>query len=226
MPQRENSLVNHNIYHIFNKTLDHKKIFLNPHENRHFINILTYYRSSNVRLRFSKYRTLSPRARMEIYQEIFDPDSFIVNILAYCLMPNHFHLLLRQESTGGIAKYMANCINSFTRHVNIKKSRSGPLFLTQFKAMHIVSDEQLKHVSRYIHLNPFSSHLVPVKEELSHYEYSSYPTFLNGARDPLTHDERVMSLFGNDRLRYQKFVMEQADYQEQLEHLKHTYKWR
>jgi len=226
MPIRENSFVPERIYHIFNKTVDEKKAFASPDSCRHFIQLLQYYRSSNVRVRFSRYRSLPISVRSEIYTEILKPPSFMVNILAFCLMPNHYHLLLKQNSINGISQYMSIVQNAFTRHANIKGSRKGPLFLTQFKAVEVKTDDQLKHVSRYIHLNPNSSHLISSKTNLPKYKYSSYPSYISGSNDSITDDSIVMSLFNNNRSKYEQFVLDNADYQERLENLKHTFKWR
>lgn len=226
MPIRENGFVPERIYHIFNKTIDGNKAFVSRDSCRHFIQLLQYYRSSNVRVRFSRYRSLPISIRSEIYAEIIQPASFMVNILAFCLMPNHYHLLLKQNSINGISQYMSVVQNAFTRRANIQESRTGPLFLTQFKAVEVKSDDQLKHVSRYIHLNPYSSHLISSKTRLSEYEYSSYHSYISGNNDNIIDDSPVMSLFNDNRHKYEQFVMDNADYQERLENLKHTYKWR
>lgn len=226
MPIRENGFAPDRIYHIFNKTVDGNKAFGSRDSCRHFIQLLQYYRSSNVRVRFSRYRSLPISIRSEIYAEIIKPASFMVNILAFCLMPNHYHLLLKQNSINGISQYMSVVQNAFTRRSNIQESRKGPLFLTQFKAVEVKTDDQLKHVSRYIHLNPYSSHLITSKARLSEYEYSSYPSYISGSNNEITDNGVVMSLFNNSRSRYEQFVMDNADYQERLENLKHTYKWR
>ena len=76
-----------------------------------------------------------------------------MEIICYCLMPNHLHLLLRQLMDGGISKFMSNFANSYTRYFNTKSKRKGPVFEGKFKAKRIETDEQLLHLSRHIHLN-------------------------------------------------------------------------
>ena len=94
-----------------------------------------------------------------------DFDQRLVSILAYCVMPNHFHLLLKQEVEGGISTYLRRLTVSFVRYYNILHKQKGPLFESFFKAVLIESENQLLHVSRYIHLNPTSAKLVndPIK---------------------------------------------------------------
>lgn len=83
-----------------------------------------------------------------------------LEIISYCLMPNHFHLLVKQVIDHGIVKCLNNFSNSYTRYFNIRHDRVGPLFQGRFKAVRIETDEQLLQVSRYIHLNPVASSLI------------------------------------------------------------------
>lgn len=225
MPERRTIMKEGNIYHVFNKSLDRKAVFENRRLANAFLEVLFYYRSQNTRVRYSRYKNLLPPQKNEIYHEITDPKHYRISIIAYCLMPNHFHLLLEQHTKNGISEFMAQATNSFTRYYNIMNQRKGQVFLTQFRAVHVKSDEQLKHVSRYIHLNPNSSHVVDTKDHLEDYPFSSYRSYVTDWPDPLVEDDKVLSLFENDRNRYRKFVMQNADYQEKLEYLKHTYKW-
>ena len=82
----------------------------------------------------------------------------VVDLICFCLMPNHFHLLLRQIEEDGIVKFVRNFQIGYSRYLNEKEKRSGALFEGQFKAVRVENDEQLIHVSRYIHLNPYSSY--------------------------------------------------------------------
>lgn len=94
-------------------------------------------------------------------------------------MPNHFHLLLKQTKENGISKLVANFQNSYTRYFNLKNERVGPLFQGVFKALRVKTDEQLIHVSRYIHLNPYSSSVIKSFEELKRYPWSSVEEYLH-----------------------------------------------
>jgi putative transposase len=73
-----------------------------------------------------------------------------VTVIAYCLMPNHFHLVLRQNEDGGISQYLADFQNSYTKYFDLKHRRSGAIFNRQFKAVLIESENQLLHLTRYI----------------------------------------------------------------------------
>lgn len=134
-------------------------------------------------------------------------------------MPNHFHLLLRQIDDAGISKFMANFTNSYTKYFNMKNDRVGPLFQGLFKAVLIEDDEQLMHVSRYIHLNPASSFLVE-PDFLESYEWSSYPDYLGLKNPEIIEKETVLNLFSNEE-QYKQFVLDQAGYARTLETIKH-----
>lgn len=131
-------------------------------------------------------------------------------------MPNHFHLLLKQTSDGGISEFVGKLINSYTKFYNLKYNRVGPLFQGQFKAVLIESDEQLIHVSRYIHLNPITSFLV---KDLSDYEWSSYNEYTNNHKGICKKDE-ILGFF-KDEASYQKFCLDQISYAQNLERIKH-----
>ena len=83
-------------------------------------------------------------------------------------MPNHFHLLLKQTIDNGISHFLSKFTNSYTKYFNTKYNRVGPVFQGVFKSVHIESDEQLMHLSRYIHLNPVVSAVVEKQNLLSY----------------------------------------------------------
>ena len=131
-------------------------------------------------------------------------------------MPNHFHLLIKQLKDGGTSEFISKLINSYTKFYNIKFNRVGPLFQGQFKAVLIKSDEQLIYVSRYIHLNPISSFLV---KDLNKYEWSSYKEYIEGIKG-FCQKEEILGFF-KDTKSYQKFVLNQIEYAQTLEKIKH-----
>ena len=95
----------------------------------------------------------------------------------------------------------------------------GPLFQGAFKAVHIESDEQLLHLSRYIHLNPVSSFMVK-PQELKDYQWSSYPDYTGIADVNFVDSESVMNFFKNP-IKYEEFVLDQADYTKKLTAVEH-----
>ena len=114
---------------------------------------------------------------------------------------------------------MSNFQNSYTRYFNKRHKRDGSLFLDQFKAVRVVSEQQLLHLSRYIHLNPYSSYVVKNFSELKNYQWSSFPEYL-GEKNGFCATEVVLSFFPS-REKYKNFVLNHADYQRGLEIVKH-----
>ncbi len=131
-------------------------------------------------------------------------------------MPNHFHLLIRQLKDKGITNFIGKVCNSYTKYFNIKYNRVGPLLQGEFKSVHIETNEQLIHLSRYIHLNPVVTGIVKKPES---YEWSSYNEYLS--RPQILCDcSIVLDQFESPQV-YQKFVEGQIDYGISLEILKH-----
>ena len=225
MPSRRDIFVNGNIYHIFNKTIDNITVFNNIGIFNLFLELFKYYRLQKAVIRYSHFLKLNPEIKATKEKKLANEDFFKVNILAYCLMPNNFHLLLKQTLDEGIIRFVSDIINSLTRSFNLFHNRKGPLFLPQFRSRRIVSREQLIHVSRYIHLNPYSSKVVRKIEDLEKYRHSSLNEYFNKRKDNLCNTQIVLDEFVSDKDAYKKFVFNNADYQRNLEFLKHAEKW-
>lgn len=169
-------------YHVYNRGLNKRVIFKDAKDYAVFLNLLKRYLSgepikdNNGRL----YESMHGR----------------VELLAFVLMPNHFHLLLYQKDAEAMTKLMHKVTTSYTTYFNKRHKRSGPLFQDRFKASHIYIDEYLQHVSRYIHLNP---------PGYLQYEYSSLPYYRGLRQADWVRPGRVMELFdGDDYLRFLK----------------------
>lgn len=219
MPGRSIPLITNEIYHVFNRGIDYRPTFFNKREYQRAINTLKFYLFSSPPMRLSKFLILSSQQREKIIQGLTEEKEKLVEFITFCLMPNHFHFLLRQTRNSGISKFMSNFQNSFTRYFNTRHERTGPLFLDQFKAVRIETEEQLLHTSRYIHLNPYSSFVVKDLEDLKNYPWSSLPEYLYQKRE-ICQKKIILSFFKN-RVSYEKFISDQADYQRSLEKIKH-----
>jgi putative transposase len=131
-------------------------------------------------------------------------------------MPNHFHLLLRQNGDIALNKVLRRVFISFTRTYNLLKNRQGPLFLPQFKVVEINSQEQLLHVSRYIHLNPYSSAIITDLKTISVCPLTSMPVYQQLKND-LCEPDIILANFENNPKKYLDFVLDNAEYQRKLE---------
>lgn len=226
MPSREDIFQNNNYYHIFDKTIDNREIFALPKLAYEFIRTFIYYRSKKATLRFSKFKSLDLPLQEERQSEIMLKKDFQIGIVSYCLMPNHYHFLLKQLQKNGIRFFMAQILNSFTRYYNILNKRKGPIFLTQFRSKKIYTEEQLIYVSRYIHTNPFASYVVDTIEDIFNYPYSSIKAYLQKENLEKIDREVVLNYFGNNPQKYKEFIIKNADEQKEHKYLKYTEKWQ
>lgn len=220
MPGREIILANNEIYHVFNRGVASLPVFFTRRDYKRALLTLAYYQNTSPPIRYSKLLTLSQALRGELLQKLKKEENFLVEIIAHCLMPNHFHLLLRQLKEGGISKFVGNFTNSYTRYLNTKTKRSGPLFGGKFKAVRAETEEQLLHLTRYIHLNPYTGYIVSEIASLKSYPYSSFPEYLQPATHNLSNPTQILGTFKSLKS-YKNFVTDHADYQRQLGNIKH-----
>ena len=213
-------LVNGEIYHIFNRGVASQPTFLGKRDYDRALESAFYYQNVNPPIKYSKFLSLPIKERTDLLEELFNKKDFLVEVVSYCLMPNHFHFLLRQIQDKGIAKFMSNFANSYTRFFNTKQERSGPLFTGKFKSVRIETQQQLIHVSRYIHLNPYTSFVVKTLKSLEDYPYSSFPEFIGITSLNLCSKNDVSADFKTNEA-YKQFVFDQADYQRSLNLIKH-----
>lgn len=209
MPYRLTPLQTDYFYHIFNRGVEKRKIFNNNSDYQRFLDTLYYYQFKGPKPKFSTFKRFKNKD--------FDRNPKVIEIICYCLMPNHFHLLVRQLQDRGIEEFMRKVLNSYTKYFNTRYDRVGPLFQGTFKAVLIKTDEQLIHLSRYIHLNPVVSELI---EDIDYYSYSSYPIYTGLKNNSLCNIEPIMDYFKLPNS-YINFVKDHEDYAKELETIKH-----
>ena len=209
MPSRTIPFANLEYYHVINRGVAQIPIFTNKVDYKRFINTMLYYKTEGPKPRFSLF---SPSTN-----NLINFEKKLVEIICYCLMPNHFHILLQQQKEGGVTEFVSKLSNSYTKYFNIKNKRSGPLFQGEFKAVHIETDNQLIHLSRYIHLNPLVGF---VTKNLEKYPWSSFLEYAGKSDNNNCSKETVLSQFESPA-EYSKFVLDQEDYAKKLEIIKH-----
>lgn len=197
------SFYNSGYYHIYNRGVEKRNIFMDSWDYSRFMETLDFYRKSPQPQKLSDFR------RKIISLKEVKGQKQLVKIFAYCLMPNHFHLLVQQLADGGITAFVSNLANSYTRYFNTKHERIGALFQGAFKAKFIENDAYLLQLSKYIHRNPKS--LLQWKDKL--YPYSSYRYYLSSEQNSLCDSSFILSYFSSENpgLSYKSFV-EEADY--------------
>lgn len=200
MAYKQAVFANDQIYHVFNRGVEKRIIFLDKRDYQRFIETLNYYRFKNPPTRFS-FRKRLPLLKQK------SNESVLIELVSFCLMPNHFHLLIKQIEEKGISTFISKVTNSYTKYFNTKYRRVGPLLQGSFKAVRMEDDEQLNHVSRYIHLNPLIDFLI---KDLRNYQYSSYLEFV-GNRAGFCQIKYVLENFSS-KTDYEQFVLDQVDY--------------
>lgn len=208
---RKVPIVTNSIYHIFNRGVNKGDIFFSEEDYKRIFDVAVHYKTSTIRFSDS---LPDPGSGGALGISIIQPK---VELLVYCLMPNHFHFLIKQLVDGGITWYMQHLSNSYSHYINTKYKRVGPLFESRFKNVLVETDEQLLHVSRYIHINPIVSNLAG---DLRDYKWSSYLSYLGDHKDNLCEPDLVLGHFASSG-EYEGFVNDQVEYGKELERIKH-----
>ena len=189
---RSFQFANSEYYHIYNRGVDKQKIFLRyGHYSRFLTTIRNILNTGSATPRLSYNQGLALKSK--------------ITLLCYCLMPNHYHLLLQQTTEPGVTEFMHKLDTSYTMFFNKNNHRSGRFFESTFKATKIESEEQFLHVSRYIHLNPVIARLVEKPEQ---WHWSSYREYMNLVSHDLCDTKSILSLFSSNE-KYQKFDQKQ-----------------
>lgn len=210
---------NGEIYHIFNRGIERRKIFGDKREYQRMIDLVNFYRFANLPVRYSRYHELKAFDSTLIWEKLQKLNNLEVSIICYSLMPNHFHFVLKQQKEHGISRFMANISNGYTKYYNIRHLREGPLFQGVFKGVCIETDEQLIHVTRYVHLNPVTSFLIK-SANLENYTWSSFPEYLGINQNSMCEKFDVLSNFSSKE-EYKRFVFDQIHYAQELHKIKH-----
>src|SRR3989339_646882 len=187
---RETSFAENEYYHIYSRGVEKRKIFMNDKDHKRFTALL-YIMNQNQPFRMDDFL----RGNKNNLENIFklEKEKTLVSIVSYCLMPNHFHLILYEHTENGISKFMGKLLTAYSMYFNKKYDRSGPLFTHPFRSEHINNDSQYMYIFSYIHLNPLSIIQKNWKEDgvknkqdaekfLQDYQFSSYQDFIEKNR--------------------------------------------
>ncbi len=186
-----------NYYHLYNRGVNKQDIFREPEDYFYFLSLFKRHLSSEV----SKDSSGRPHTK-------FNED---VELIAFCMMPNHFHLLCYLKEPNGISKLMQSVLTAYSMYFNKKYRRTGGLFEGPFLASRITNDGYLWHVSRYIHLNPLD-----IGSDFKQYPYSSISYFSGDKHADWLHVDKLVKTKDESR-QYLEFV---ADYETMHEDMK------
>ena len=167
-------------YHIYNRGVEKRSIFLNDGDRWRFLTLLLLLQGDVLVPKVSRIVSDVQRWRLEsgIFKDVLA--SREVELVCFCLMNNHYHLVLSEKKEGGISRYMMRLGDSYTKYFNIINERKGHLFESKFQSIHIDENNYLKHLSAYIHLNPHELKSWSGREH--EYPWSSFRNYCGDVR--------------------------------------------
>lgn len=181
MPYREPIFFKGGYYHVYSRGSEKRVIFLDRADKERFLTRVKEYK-----------------------------DKHQISILCYCLMPNHYHLLVQQTTEESLTTFISRLNLAYAMYFNKRYERVGPLFQGRFKAKNIENDEYLVHLSRYIHLNPLE---IVGSIDVEFYHWSSLQYYVGRRKDGLIDTNLIIAYFGgkNGREKYLKFIKDEGE---------------
>jgi len=177
-------------YHVYNRGVEKRPIFIDDQDYRTFLNILKIVLTPKEDLDNAEFINITNKA-----------DS--IDLISYCLMPNHFHFIVKQADETAMSEFMKIIMTAYVPYFNKRYKRVGSLFQGRYKAVLVDRDEYLSHLSRYIHMNPLEEN-----NNLKKYPYSSYKYYLSGSHPKWLRPLIVKDLFTSTE-EYKRFVKDQ-----------------
>ena len=204
---RKHNLVLESIYHIYNRGVEKRQLFMDTKDYLRFIKCLCLFNDSKP--------ILNAEYKFKNLDNIAIKRDMLVDVLAFCLMPNHFHLLLRQREKNGITKFMRKLCVGYANYFNLKHDRVGSLFQGRFKSVLIQNDLQFAYIPYYIHLNPLDLIMPDWRENgvnklsqainfLDSYKWSSHADYLGKPNFPLVSQRELLSEYFEGSVGYKK----------------------
>ena len=185
-------------YHVYNRGVDKQAIFRDDDDYAAFLHLLKRYLDPTDR----SERTANSRP-----YPCYDQD---ITLHAYCLMPNHFHMLMYQITDNGMRQLMKSVTVAYSMYFNKKYKRVGPLFQQRYRAVRMLNEAQFLHSTRYIHLNP---------DSYKSYEWSSYEYYTGARRSAWLKPDPILDCFSSQK-QYLEFVEDYTEKRAELAQLK------
>ena len=212
------SLINNEIYHVYNRGVEKRKVFLDEQDYFRFIHDLFEFNDEapalNIYYRLPHLQSYEVELR-KIGSKETRQRKLLVEILAFCLMPNHYHLLIRQRIDEGTVNFMQKLGTGYTNYFNKRYERVGSLFQGRFKAVLINQEPHFIHLPYYIHLNPLDLEMPQWREKeiedyktamkfLENYRWSSFADYIGKKNFPSITQREFLSKFFNGPEQYKK----------------------
>ncbi|MCK4520854.1 transposase [Candidatus Parcubacteria bacterium] len=212
MPTRKHKLANNEIYHIIIRGVNDSEIFKDINDYyRAIFSIYEFNTINSVDIRQKREQRALTKKNINQGRAFVDNRDLLVEILCFCFMPNHVHLLLKQIKDDGITKFMRKLGSGYASYFNKKYSRKGYLFQGRFFPVHIKTDEQLQVIFAYIHVNSISliepkwkeigiQDIEKVISFLEDYKWSSYPDYIGKKNFPsVTHRNFMLEMMNKEK---------------------------
>ena len=184
-------------YHVYNRGVAKQKIFGDVDDYKKFLGLLKFYLSLQ-----------GPTLQVKVApSKVLKNHSENVSLHSYCLMPNHFHILLYQEKIDSMNFFMRSLATKYVMYFNQRYKRTGPLFESNYKAVRVETDDQLIYLTKYIHRNPID--ILPAGMDPVGYKYSSYRNYLRLFKQEWVKINEVLKFFKDKS--YKEFVEEEND---------------
>ena len=219
------------IYHIYNRGVEKRNTFVDKQDYLRFIHGLFVFNDEEAVVNtLYHFNPKSAQVESRPIEEEKKPRKLLVEILIFTLMPNHFHLMLRQKKELGIVKFMQKLGTGYTNYFNKKYKRVGSLFQGRFKAVLISEQTHFMHLPFYIHTNPLelnyrsSTSIMGMMRFLENYRWSSFPDYIGKKNFPsVTSREFLLEFFGGEKeykKETEKWLKEKEENIEMIEELK------
>ena len=214
MPRQSRIIEKGGIYHVINRGVEKRKIFQKEQDYSRFIIGMEFFNCSEpVNLweflaRNLKDKNLKNLIALRLQEERNKKKEPMVEILAFCLMPNHYHFILKEIKEGGISKFMKK-MGGYSTYFNKQYKRVGPLFQSRFKSIPVKDDRQLQALFNYVHTNPVEllepgwkdfkvKNFHQATDFLKNYKWSSYLDYIGQPNHPfVTRRSFFSKIFGN-----------------------------
>jgi putative transposase len=215
---RKEKFVPNEYYHLYSRTIFNIPEFKNNKNAKRLEQAFLISNSTKASVAYLFLKNNKGATTKDVLK-ILEKGEKLVDILCYAIMPDHYHLLVREKQENGTTKFIRSCNTSIAKYVNIKSDRKGSLFESRFKSKHVNSNEYLLHLSLYIHLNPLDflvnkkwrEHELlnwhESKDKLLNYQWSSLNHFLDdGYKNNIISGEEIIKNQFDNKKEYETFL--------------------
>jgi len=205
------------IYHIYNRGIEQRNIFLDDDDRLRFIHDLFEFNDENptINLAYHFGQKQSKEVGLPKIERV--PRKLLIDLLIFCLMPNHFHLMIKQQKEGGITAFMRKLGTGYTNYFNKKYNRVGHLLQGKYKIVHVNQESHFIHLPYYIHLNPLDADFPEWRERkiknykkamkfIENYRWSSFQDYIGIKNFPSVTQREFLLKFFEGPAQYKKDV--------------------